>query len=268
VLFLTLILPTTLGAADLALRTYHPWGCFNEGSWAKVRIVTETFDEAGQVTNTTSIETKTTLSRLEIDGVALMLENVVDVAGKRLASQQQTVKLGFSGEQIGQNVVVKNLGVAKLLIAGRQIPCKMQELEVVADGRRRVTLVHYSDDLIPHILRRRSVLSDLNAGESSTQETTVEVVALDTPVSVLGENRTGSKFKIVQKTDRGSTVTESTNAAGIPGELVAHQSTSLDADGRLLRRSKLQLIGFHIAPDDGNGFPDGVRMRHRRRDRR
>jgi hypothetical protein len=267
-LFLTLILPTSLGAADPALRTYHPWGCFNEGSWAKVRVTTETFDEAGKVTNTSGMETKTTLSRLEVDGVALLVENVIDVAGKRLASQQQTVKLGFAGEQIGQNVAVKNLGVAKLQIAGRQIPCKMQELEVVADGRKRVTVVHYSDELIPHILRRRSVLSDLNAQESPTQETTVELVALDTPINVLGENRVGSKFKIVQKSDRGSTITESTNAAGIPGELVSHTSTSLDAEGRLLRRSRLQLVEFHVAPDDTAGFPDGVRMRHRRRDRR
>lgn len=267
-LFLTLILPASLGAADPALRIYHPWGCFNEGSWVKARVTTETFDESGKVTNTSSMETKTTLSRLEIDGVALQLENVIDVGGRRLPSQQQTIKLGFSGEQIGQHVVVKNLGAALLQIAGRQIPCKMQELEVVADGRKRVTVVHYSDDVTPHILRRRSVLSELNAEQSPTQETTVEVVALDTPINVLGENRTGSKFKIVQTTDRGSTVTESTNASGIPGELVSHTSTSLDLDGHMLRRSKLQIVGYYVAPDDSSGFPDGVRMRHRRRDRR
>jgi hypothetical protein len=267
-LFLTLILPASLGAADPALRTYHPWGCFNEGSWTKVRVTTETFDDSGKVANTSCMETKTTLASLELDGVVLQLENVIDVAGKRLVSQQQTVKLGFAGEQIGQNVVVKNLGVAQVQIAGRQIPCKMQELEVVADGRKRVTVVHYSDEVTPHILRRRSVLSELDAVESPTQETTVEVVAFDTPINVLGENRVGSKFKIEQKTDRGSTITESTNVAGIPGELISHTSTSLDAEGRLLRRSRLQIVGFHVAPDDAPGFPDGVRMRRHRRDRR
>lgn len=256
---------TALAAGqDPALRKYHPWAYFNEGSWAKVRVVTQTFDASGRLVSSGMMETRTVLQAVEQDSVTLLVENTVEIGGKRLASQPQIVKQGYSGEQVGQNVAIKNLGAAQVTIDGKQIACQMQEVEVMAEGRRRSTLVHFSDAVAPYILRRKSVLSD-PAGNQAANEVDVEVIALDMPTKVLSEIHPAAHVKVVQKNDHGTTVTLSVNATDIPGEVISHSSKSVDSQGHVVRRSTLEVVGYHIASETTDG---PMRFRHRRRDRR
>ncbi len=257
--------PVWAASADPVLRKYHPWGRFSEGSWVKIRVTTETFDDKGNVVSSGSVETKTTLQEVDLDGVTLLVENTVEVAGKRLGSQPQLIRQGYAGEQIGQNVAIKNLGPSQVTIDGKQIPCEMQEVEVLGEGRKRVTLIHYSEAIAPHILRRKSTSSDL-ATKSPTAETTIDVLALDMPVKVVGEMHNGAYVKVVQKLDTSTTQTVSVNCADVPGEIVSHTSKTSDQQGRLVRRSTLEVVGYSVAPVDA--LSDGMRFRQRRRDRR
>jgi len=48
-------------AATEVLQRAHAWARFGEGSWRHVRILTETFDEEGNVTSSSVTDNVTTL---------------------------------------------------------------------------------------------------------------------------------------------------------------------------------------------------------------
>ena len=81
-------------------KAHHPWGQFKPGAWKVVRVVAESLDEKGVVTSTSSTETKTTLLKVEKDGITLGIEVEVEVAGKIFRPEPRTVKQSFYGEMV------------------------------------------------------------------------------------------------------------------------------------------------------------------------
>src|SRR4051812_45773010 len=88
---------TTPQPAALSPRDLHVWGHFGSGTWKQVRIVTESLGDRGDVIDTTTTDTKTTLVRADLRHVTLRIEATVDVAGKRFQSQPQIVEYGYFG---------------------------------------------------------------------------------------------------------------------------------------------------------------------------
>lgn len=139
---LTLVAASSGVAAEPnALRQHHPWGRFSEGSWSLVRVVTETLDASGQVTSTSTTQTKTTLEKVADEGVTLKVETTVEVAGKTLAAPAQITRQGFADETAGQTVAFKSLEPATVTIEGKAVACQSQQIEVAGAGHRKVTLV-------------------------------------------------------------------------------------------------------------------------------
>ena len=75
--------PMSFAQQSGACREYHPWGEFQPGAWKLVRVLTETLDENGLVTGTTTTETRTTLMQADERGITLEIATTVEVAGKR-----------------------------------------------------------------------------------------------------------------------------------------------------------------------------------------
>jgi hypothetical protein len=230
------------------LRYHHPWGRFGHGSWQSVRMVTEAIDEQGQVTSVSTTETKTTLDEVTAEGVKLRVEVTMDVAGKRLITQPQFVRQGFTGAVAGQNVSQKKLGPTSLTIGGQQVNCESQELEVLGQGQKRVSLICFAETN-PHILRRKVVATE-TANPAGGSESTAEVIDLDMPYKVVSEVKNAAVIRTVQRDANGTTITLSINVPEVPGEVVAHTSKKLDAKGHLVRRSTLELVGYGAMPLD------------------
>lgn len=256
------------GAEPNALREHHPWGRFAEGSSTTVRIFTETLDAAGQVTHSSTTQSKTTLEKLTDEGVTLKVESTVELAGKSVTLPVERIRHGFADEAPGQSVALKRLDPTTLNIDGKSVLCQSQQIEVAGAGNRRVTLVRYSDQVSPHILRRELVVTDPASGVK-TQESTTEVIALDKPYKVLGVVRNAAYLKTVQKQDEGLTVTLSVHVEDVPGEIVAHTLKKLDSQGHPIRRSTLELIGFHeVEPREASGDTSSSRPEESRRAQR
>ena len=233
---------------DVALRKYHSWGRFHLGSWTQVRIVTETLDDGGRVVATSTTDTKSTLVERGVESYALKLETIVEVSGKKVPSQPQVVKLGYAGENIGEQLSYCNMEDASISIEGRKIRCAVQEVEVLGAGKRLVSLVRYADSVAPFVLYRRTTQTDL-VGPSSPQETEFDVIALDMPFKIGGVLRNTAHTKQVQRSQRGTTVTLSVVSLEVPGELVSQNSKKVDERGRLTHRSSLELVGYYSASE-------------------
>jgi hypothetical protein len=226
----------------------HPWGRFVPGSWNLVRVVTEMIDEQGQVTGTSTRDTKTTLLSIEADGVTLEVETCVEVAGKRFPSEPQTVRQGFHGETLGPSPKFREPVDGELSIEDHKIPCKVQELSADGQNSKTTVTLRYSTKVFPYVLKRTSVVVDAD-GKTSVSETDMDVIALGMPTRFHNETHVGAYVKTVQKTAKTTMTTISVVAPEVPGSVVSQSSKEVGNGGQPVRRTTLELLDYNANPE-------------------
>jgi len=229
-------------------KAHHPWGEFKPGAWKLIRVVEETLDENGVVASTSSTETKTTLLKVEEDGITLGIEVEVEVAGKLFKAEPKSVKQGFHGEMLCRDVKIGNPQEGIVTIEGASLPCRSQKIECAAANSKTVTTVYYSDKVNPRILRRQSVTSDPTG--KKTNETTMTVVALEMPCKVLAEIKNSSLMKTINKHGKGTVATWAFTCRDVPGGVIEFWSKEVDEKGRLVRRRTLELVNYGLEPEE------------------
>jgi hypothetical protein len=247
----------------------HAWARFGKGAWREVRIVTQSFDEGGQPTDSSITDNKTTVEEVTPDRVTLKVEVTVEVAGQRFPSAPQIIKQGYAGETVGQTVSFKPGSPETVTIDGEEVRCETRQIEILGGVTREVNLISYAPDHVPAILRRRSTMSDA-AGTKTMQESTSEVKAVNMARRILGERDPKPAYlvKVEQHNDRGTTTTWSWHVPDVPGEIVDQSSKKLDNEGRLVRRTTLELVGYgggEVSEHDFFSEPENRRQRRRKR---
>jgi len=240
--------------SDIPLR-HHAWGKFQKGAWQVVRVTTDTLDEDGNITSTTTTEKQTTLVRVNDKSVKLKVKVTVNVGGKKFEAPEQSIVEGIHGEPEGKKQVTKVLGPEVAEIDGRKILCQVHEFEITDPEEKRVVKLFHSPDVAPHVLRRETVTTKLK-GTRSTHRTTTSVVQIEGKKEVLNEEHPTSVVETVRKNSKGTTVTESIHSGKIPGGLVAFRAEERDAEGRLVRQSRMELVDY--------GLTKGEKRRGRR----
>ena len=269
VLFVAALGPSSALGQDIALDTgEHPWGAFPVGSWKTVRVTSETFDDKGNVTNVTITDTTSLLTALDRDGYTLQVQTVVEIAGKRLNSQPQIVKHGFFGQKPGEPVSYKKVGDAQVTIDGRVIPCELREAVFDSEGTRRISKIHYSPDVSPFQLRRETTVASDAMDESAKDTTVVEVIALDLPQRVVTELQPASYIKTTRKNNQGARITLEVHCDHVPGGVVSHAATETDAQGRMIKRSTLELVAYGVGKESPTTEIQPRRRMHRNRPRK
>lgn len=254
-----------LGQTAALARQRHPWGRFEPGAWKLVRVVAETFDEQGALIGTTAYETKTTLQKVDDDGVTLLVETVVEIGGKRLDAEPQVEKQGFRGELPGQQVKVTDGGPATVTVEGRQYPAQIEQTESIGPQTKTVTKTYYSTTVAPYALKSETITTDLQSGALLSQ-TEWQVVSLNVVCRVLRESKSSAHVKLTRKHAKGTTTTLAVTSVDIPGGIVCHSAKEFDSSGRLLRRSTLELVAYGVEPEEGRwGFWRRARPGHRHR---
>jgi hypothetical protein len=228
----------------------HPWGLFEPGAWKTVHVVTETLNDRGQVVSTCTTDTKTTLMDIDTEGVTLEIRACLEVAGKRFEAEPQTIKQGFHGVMVGPGLKTYSPTDGEAAIEGRKIPCQIQQFDSAAPNGITTTTIYYSITVPPFVLKRTSTITDPE-GKNVLSETTVEVIALNMPLTVRGETRNGIKMRTVRKNANGGALTAWSDVLPeVPGGVVGDSTKEIDKSGRLIRRSTLNLMAYGTVPED------------------
>ncbi len=226
----------------------HPWGRFRPGAWKLARVVTETFDEQGQLTGVTTSYTTTTLQKAEGDGtLVLRVEAVLEVSGKRFEVAPTLSKQGLHGEGPGEKATVSSLADGELQIGGRKIPCKIVQVEIASPKGRSIIKTWYSESVPPYVLRRHMRTWDPD-GKTLAAETEMRVVALNVRCNQLPLRTPAAEILVTTTHLKGKTVTKAVTSPDIPGGVVCHTAEEFDAAGRLVRRSTLTLLDYGLTP--------------------
>ena len=109
-------------------------------------------------------------------------------------------------------------------------------------------MLHYSTTVPPYVLKRECVVTDAD-GKNTVSETSKDVLVLDMPVRVLNHLHSGSYVRTIHKNGKTTVTTVSIVAGDVPGGVVSQGSKEVDKNGRLLRRSTLELVDYNADPD-------------------
>ncbi|MEN6457396.1 MAG: hypothetical protein ABFC63_00490 [Thermoguttaceae bacterium] len=248
-LFCPGVLSAVAGEPDFSPRL-HPWGRFEPGAWKVVRVLTETLDDRGQVVSTSTADTRTTLLDLDDDGVTLEVHACVEVAGKRFQAEPQTVKQGFHGEATTAAPNQGDPADGQVLVENRKVGCKVYRFEAAGLQEKTTFNLYCSMGLFPYVLKRECVTTTPD-GKTVLSETGVELVATEMPVRLRGETRNGSYVKTVHKNSKGTVTTLAVLLPDVPGGIVSHTSKEVDTNGRVVRRSTLELLDYKAEGDHG-----------------
>lgn len=261
-----LLAPVACLADEAGLtKDLHPWGRFdgNKGAWKRYRVITETVDAAGQVTNTSVTETKTSLEEADDEGVTLRVESIVEIAGKRLPAEPRKVRQSLRGDWARGKVVVRSVAADQVAIEGQVVSCRVEEAEIDGPNGKTITKTFYSRFLPPYVLKRESKTTAPDG--KTVEENSFRVLSLDRPCKVVPHVRRAAWVEAVSTTPNGSTVTRAFTSMQVPGGVVCHTADEMDANGRLVRHSSLVLIDFGLEPEkDDPGVFNRVRGRGRR----
>lgn len=252
---------------SLVPREKHPWGKFPAGAWKRMRVTKETYDERG-VPTATIYDIKTTVKAVEASRYTLVTEQTVQIGGQIYPKLTEEITQGFSGETRGQKVEsMDKVGESEVVLNGRRIPCEVRKAVMNGEGTARTTATaYYSADVTPHLLRRELTTATGTAGEAAT--TTEEVVALGMPYEFLGQRRAAAFVHTVQKQPKQSKEAMEVWCDDVPGGVVAQWSKELDAEGKLISRATLELIGFDSGRAGAAAPPPRPRLFDRKRARR
>jgi hypothetical protein len=264
-MLLMMFVISPLHAEDTAISPHlHPWGTFEPGAWKLVRVVTENIDENGTVSQVSTSDNKTTLIDVDNEGITLEVEAKVQMVGKRFDTEPQEIKQGFHGEPQTNSLKVKAPIDGEVTIDGHKISCQVQEINTFNASSKTTTTIYYSQSIPPYVLKRESITTDLE-GKNLLNQTTFTVQELEMPSKILGCLRNTAHVKIVQKTTNGSVVTLAVICHEIPGGTISQTSKELDANGRVVRRTTMELVDFSVEPEKDRSSSHGRKRSSRYR---
>ncbi len=268
------VTPGWAGADELdeLLAQAHPWARFGKGAWRHVRIVTENYDAEGNPTDGSLTDNKTTVTDVTPERVTLQVEVTVEVAGQTFPSQPQVIEQGYAGETLGKIAPARTLEPQTLTIDGREVRCEARELDISGGVTKEQTVILFAAGHEPAILRRQSTLREAGDGKE-LQEITSQVMSLHMIRHLVQQEKPQGVYLVRtnQKNDRGTTITWSWHAPEVPGEVVDECSHKTDAEGRVMRRTTLELIGYglgEVSEEQTDGIGKLSPRRTRRQQRR
>ena len=269
VLVLLILAPSGMAQTRDIPKEHHGWGRFAPGAWRTARIITDSFDENGEPTGTTTNIERIALQRSRRGYAILRIESVLEVGGKTFDSPVRTISVGYHGEEIGNRTLMQEMDPEETSVDGEPIPCRVRHYEIESPGQHKLVKIHYSNKTSPYVLRRETITT-LGEDEEPAYHNQVEVTALDQLHPVLDEVKKTSHQKTVKTNGKSASTKWSVHAPDVPGALVSYRSEEKNNQGQLIRQSTMELLDYgYTAPvDEIEEVEQKVRRRSKRRTRR
>lgn len=232
-----------MGQEWLVSSQQHAWGRFKPGCWKSVRVITDILDEEGNVNSTTKTETKTTLLKKKGNSYTLEVEVTVEIADRRIASEPKQIKRNFILNTDGK-IRIKPASKATLELSGHSLPVDVLNVTLEDAIGRRSSIVHSSRDTPPFVFQRETVMVDNE--NKQLYRTVVKVTEFGLAHKVLGETKKICTIHTVHSQGMTTVTSDETYCEDVPGGIIAHQSSEVNASGQVMRRSRLELLDYGL----------------------
>jgi hypothetical protein len=219
----------------------HAWCRFGARAWKEVRVRTYAVGDAGEVLRSSTTVARTRVTRVGANSFSLCVSSTVEVAGREFAAEPQTFTRAVAPQVDSSEVV----GQETVLIDGREYPVQIIEFVSTNGAQQEANKLLFCRDTTPQMLKRVTRTRD-SANPDAVVETTVTVTQLNKMADILGELKcTWAATTVINMRDKTVTIRE-VNCADVPGELVSQITEEHDANGVLVARKELELVGYGI----------------------
>ncbi len=219
----------------------HAWAKFGPRTWKTVRVVTQAYDTTGKLEQVSTSIIRTRVTRVTRRGVGLCISTRVQIAGDELPAAPKLITSPFSKDSPGFRRVGKKL----ITIGMCDYETLVYQSIVEEEGTRRTDTVYYSDKTTPGVLKREMISREVATNETIST-TAITVTELAKTRSILGASKKTWTVATVMKRGGRTTISTEINCGDVPGALVSRTTEERDSDGRILRRTKLDLTGFGV----------------------
>ncbi len=194
---------------------------------------------------------RTRVMNVGLRSFSLCVSSTVEVAGSEFPSEPKT----FSRDVAPQVESSQVVGEQRVTIDGREYPTQVINFATTTGTQKEANTIFFCKDTTPQMLKRVTTSVDSTDPDMAT-ETTAAVTELNKMADILGEPKcTWAATTVIKMRDKTITIRE-VNCAEVPGELVSQITEEHDANGVLVTRKELELVGY------GYGRPRRL-LRHR-----
>jgi hypothetical protein len=243
-LFAVLATPTIAESQEKAVsrrpRLRREWEGFAPGSSAQVQRRRIVYNQDGEVESSTTLQTTTTLVERADGFNSVKMQLKIDVGGTIFRPDPSTVRFGAVSEKPGEKVSTEHLGTESLTIGNEEFECKKYKITVESESGRRVSRVWVSE-VYPYVMKSEATVSEKDG--NGTVRITANIVAMEMPIEVLSEVKSGVVVRIVSETDESRSVTLEASCPEVPGGLIWHSKKVL-VKGQLQEESHLRLTEY------------------------
>lgn len=235
-------------------REHHRWARFEPGAWREVEVVTETFDESGQLANRSTTTQKEILDAVADGKYALRVQATVLHSGKQIAGDWKTRALEIATDSASPLSESRRLEDRVLSVAGRSAECQVWELFYPRNGTQLREVIHYAPSRYPYVLQRETSEPEQNESQELQQRT--RVTAVDVSFQIRDKPLKCACSRTYRHRAKGETITFEFTNPDVPGGEVVVRTTDLDAEGRRVRWTVTTLLDFGESAPSTDGTAD------------
>ena len=234
--------PSIAAYAGPVTREQHPWARHEPGSWRRLRIVSESFDDRGLLIGRSETFRRETLVDSSGAGYTLRIETTVDVGGRRIPGPTQTIAYGLTADSPEATPEVVENDATAISLAGRAIPCEAWSWTTPTERGEARHTIYYSSTVAPYVLKRER--SDVVDGRVVGDEQ-LRVVRVGAPIEYGGTILDTYHSARERSLNDGGTKREFTvHADRVPGGVLSSGVTETDASGRRIRWSVSRIAEY------------------------
>ncbi|MCU0958846.1 MAG: hypothetical protein MUF48_01965 [Pirellulaceae bacterium] len=217
----------------------HAWSRFGARAWKEVRVRTSVFGANGDIQRSGTTIARTRVTNIGLNSFSLCVSLADEAAGGGVRSEPRTLTHDVAPPVESSELV----GEEQVTIEGHPYPTQVIRFVTSNAAKQETNTVFFCAHSTPQLLKRVTTSVSATNPESAT-ETTVTVTEMNKMADILGELKcTWSATTVIKMRDKTITIRE-VNCAEVPGELVAQVTEEHNADGMLVSRKELELIGY------------------------
>ncbi|WP_197526192.1 hypothetical protein [Botrimarina colliarenosi] len=253
------------------LRAGHPWARFERGAWRRVRVITESFDAAGDFAGRTNTERVERLEATDDRSYTLQSENRVAFAGRPAPGAAETQRLWLLTDRptdLGVPAAIEEEPTS-ISLGEVVVSCQTWRVTTEFEGALADERICVAPERVPSVLRRQLVST---SGEGPGTIQTQAVTRLDLP-AIYGEELTRSWHvsTTITQPDGSRTERSAVYSADAPGGLHWEATSVYDSQGRRTHWSVAELVESGRTPierievSEATGLPEvAIEVRPRR----
>jgi hypothetical protein len=249
-LWCVVLLVTAEGGAPMTLTTKeHPWGSFLPNSFCVVQ--TTTIDNIDGRAVPSSKTVRMVLKAVDRSGITLEETETLELGGRIIPKQPQTIHYDVFQERIQENVRATQGEPVKLMIGHKGVPCAVRIYEQQTSGGHLTTTIWFTSQVFPYVLRVEKILRSSSSGEKAGGQIIRESVTLVQETSALRNPRGARRNRTytLQTVEKAGNITKTTDARcswDYPGGLLEATTVERDAQNREIRRAVSRMINYHV----------------------